>query len=107
MKRARWLLLLGLVLAIGVSLFAYRAKESGRTNQAAWPDGEQIAVRGENPYYPDLHSLDFVDANTGRVVLVAAADDNHPITTSRVLRAQDGGSIGIRLPSWTRRQWIN
>lgn len=61
----------------------------GTGKQATWLGGEQITVQGKNPYYPDLHSLDFIDANTGWVV---AEDNKYPETTSQIFRTQDCGA---------------
>ncbi|MGQ9826088.1 MAG: hypothetical protein ACUVSK_14090 [Desulfotomaculales bacterium] len=87
------LLLLGLVLVISVSLYACYAREAnpikpGAGKQVTWSKGEQIAVQGENPRLA-LHSLDFIDADTGWVV---AEDRSSPGQTVLIFRTADGGA---------------
>ncbi|MCR4419433.1 MAG: hypothetical protein QHH27_03050 [Clostridia bacterium] len=94
MNGVQRVLLSGVILAIGASSFACHARDDNPARpeagtRATWSEGEQAAAQGENPYLA-LHSLEFIEANTG---WVAAEDRSSPPGQgSQILRTLDGGA---------------
>lgn len=91
--KGKWLVWL-LAFSIGILSFACQAKEGTPTEPGSKPEatgseGGQVVTQGKNPNLA-LHSLEFIDANTGWMV---AEDRSSPSGQSaQILRTPDGGA---------------